>query len=67
MIPARLDARVIAHDAKASRVVPLEDTMLAAYLIEPGRAEYELDDLAAEYGVEVIPEPATDEETTACS
>ena len=30
--------------------------MLAAYLIEPGRAEYLLDDLAAEYGVEVIPD-----------
>jgi DNA polymerase-1 len=56
---------VIAHDAKTLRVDPLEDTMLAAYLIEPGRAEYQLDDLAAEYGVEVIPEPTTDEETTA--
>ena len=39
--------------------------MLAAYLIEPGRAEYLLDDLAAEYGVEVIPDPVVDEETTA--
>jgi hypothetical protein len=37
--PARVDARVIAHDAKTLRVEPLEDTMLAAYLIEPGRAE----------------------------
>ena len=64
-IPARVDERVIAHDAKTLRVEPLEDTMLAAYLIEPGRAEYLLDDLAAEYGVEVIPEPAADEETTA--
>jgi DNA polymerase-1 len=64
-VPARVEARVIAHDAKSAGVVPLEDTMLAAYLIEPGRAEYALDDLAAEYGVEVIPDPATDEETTA--
>ena len=56
---------MIAHDAKTLRVEPLEDTMLAAYLIEPGRAEYLLDDLAAEYGVEVIPDPAADEETTA--
>ena len=63
--PSRVDARVIAHDAKTLRVEPLEDTMLAAYLIEPGRAEYLLDDLAAEYGVEVIPEPVVDEETTA--
>jgi DNA polymerase I len=37
--------------------------MLAAYLIEPSRASYELDDLAAEYGVELLPEPATDDDT----
>ena len=37
--------------------------MIAAYLIEPGRASYELDDLAAEYGVELQPEPAAEEET----
>jgi DNA polymerase I len=64
-VPARVGVRVIAHDAKTLRVEPLEDTMLAAYLIEPGRATYELDDLAAEYGVEVIPTPTADEETTA--
>jgi DNA polymerase-1 len=63
----RLDrADVIAHDFKALprlTMEPVEDTMLLAYLIEPGRASYELDDLAAEYGVEPIPTPATDEET----
>jgi DNA polymerase-1 len=64
-VPGRVDVPVVAHDAKSARVEPLEDTMLAAYLIEPGRAEYLLDDLAAEYGVEVVPEPAADEETTA--
>ncbi len=37
--------------------------MLAAYLIDPGRPAYELDDLAQEYGLEVIPEPQADEET----
>src|SRR5262249_31929132 len=63
--PARVEAKGIAHDAKAARVGPREGTLLAAYLIEPGRAEYALDDLAAEYGVEVIPDPATDGETTA--
>ena len=63
--PERVAVRVIVHDAKAQRVEPLEDTQIAAYLIEPGRPEYALDDLAAEYGVEVIPEPAADEETTA--
>jgi DNA polymerase-1 len=65
----RLDrADVIAHDFKALprlTMEPVEDTMLLAYLIEPGRASYELDDLAAEYGVEPIPTPATDEQTAA--
>jgi DNA polymerase I len=65
----RLDrADVIAHDFKALprlTMEPVEDTMLLAYLIEPGRASYELDDLAAEYGVEPIPSPLTDEETAA--
>src|SRR5690349_2798284 len=63
----RLDrADVIAHDFKALprlTMEPVEDTMLLAYLIEPGRASYELDDLAAEYGVEPIPAPATDDDT----
>jgi DNA polymerase-1 len=65
----RLDrADLIAHDFKALprlTMEPAEDTMLLAYLIEPGRAAYELDDLAAEYGVEPIPTPPTDEETAA--
>jgi DNA polymerase I len=65
----RLDrADVIAHDFKGLprlTMEPVEDTMLLAYLIEPGRASYELDDLAAEYGVEPIPSPATDEDTAA--
>ncbi len=39
--------------------------MILAYLIEPGRASYELDDLAAEYGLELVPEPAAEEETAA--
>jgi DNA polymerase-1 len=55
----------VVHDAKAQRVVPRDDTLLAAYLIEPGRASYELDDLAMEYGVDVRPTPDVDEETTA--
>src|SRR5439155_14239197 len=32
-------------------------------LIEPSRASYELDDLAAEYGVELLPQPEAEEET----
>jgi DNA polymerase-1 len=62
------DAQIVAHDYKALprlTMLPAEDTMIAAYLIEPGRPEYALDDLAAEYGVEAIPEPATEEETAA--
>jgi len=66
---ARLrDGDVVAHDFKAlPRLTfePADDTMLLAYLIEPGRASYELDDLAQEYGVEPIPTPATDDETAA--
>jgi DNA polymerase-1 len=63
--PERVDGDVIAHDAKAQRVDARDDTLLAAYLIDPGRASYELDDLAAEYGIELVPRPPTDEETTA--
>jgi DNA polymerase I len=59
------DAQLTVHDAKALRVRAKDDTLLAAYLIEPGRASYELDDLAAEYGVGVRPVPEADEETTA--
>jgi DNA polymerase-1 len=59
------DAQLVVHDAKALRVDAKEDTLLAAYLIDPGRAGYELDDLAAEYGVELLPTPEADEETTA--
>ena len=44
---------------------PTDDTLLAAYLIEPGRATYDLDELAVEYGLELVPEPATEEETAA--
>jgi DNA polymerase I len=61
--PERLEGELVAHDAKALGVEAVDDTMILAYLIEPGRAEYDLDDLAAEYGIELVPEPATDEET----
>jgi DNA polymerase I len=56
---------VVAHDAKQLRLgePAAEDTMIAAYLIDPGRAEYELDDLMAEYGVELDPDPPAEEQT----
>jgi DNA polymerase-1 len=72
LIPALREASLVAHDFKAlPRELPragievAEDTLLMAYLIEPARSDYELDDLAAEYGIELQPEPATDEDTAA--
>jgi DNA polymerase-1 len=68
VLPAKLrDAQIVTHDAKRLRLAraPADDTLIAAYLIEPGRAEYLLDDLAAEYGLELLPEPAAEEETAA--
>ncbi|MGI8862323.1 MAG: DNA polymerase, partial [Gaiellaceae bacterium] len=53
------------HDAKALRLHAADDTLIAAYLIDPGRAEYALDDLAAENGFELEPDPATEDETAA--
>ncbi len=50
-------APLVAHGFKAfggalseAGVVPAFDTELAAYLIDPGRSEYDLDDLLAEQG-----------------
>jgi DNA polymerase-1 len=63
--PERLEGELVAHDAKSLRVDATDDTMILAYLIEPGRAEYALDDLAAEYGVELQPVPEAEEETAA--
>ena len=57
------DAALVVHDAKEARLEAADDTLLMAYLIDPGRAAYDLDDLAAEYGVELVPQPAADEET----
>ena len=66
---ARLrEAEIVAHDYKSLprlTQLPAEDTMIAAYLIEPGRPVYSLDDLAAEYGVEALPDPEVEEETAA--
>src|SRR6476619_3118809 len=61
--PDRLEGDFVAHDAKTLRVEAADDTMILAYLIEPARSEYLLDDLAAEYAVEAKPEPEAEEET----
>src|SRR5262249_20844206 len=60
-------AEVVGHDAKSLRLgrPAGDDTLIAAYLIDPGRAEYLLDDLAAEYGLELEPDPPAEEETAA--
>lgn len=50
---------VVAHDFKslphalAAELTPAHDTMVAAYLLEPRRREYDLDKLAADIGVGV--------------
>jgi DNA polymerase-1 len=61
------DTSILAHDAKLLRLgrAPADDTLIAAYLVDPGRSGYEIDDLAREYGLDLVPEPATEEETAA--
>jgi DNA polymerase I len=62
------EAEIVTHDFKSLprlTMEPAEDTMIAAYLIDPGRAGFPVDDLASEYGVEPIAHPETDEETAA--
>src|SRR6266516_890894 len=39
--PDRVEGDLVVHDAKALEVEATDDTLLAAYLIEPGRASYE--------------------------
>src|SRR5919198_3121362 len=72
LIPRLRDARLVVHDFKAlprelyrAGIEPAEDALLMAYLIEPARAAYALDDLAPEYGIELQPEPTGEEETVA--
>jgi DNA polymerase-1 len=72
VIPRIRDARLVAHDFKSlprevyrAGIEPTEDTLLMAYLIEPARADYALDELAAEYGIVLQPDPAAEEETAA--
>jgi DNA polymerase I len=72
LVPRLRDARLVAHDFKTlprelarAGIEAADDTILMAYLIEPARADYALDDLAAEYGIELQPEPAAEEETAA--
>lgn len=55
------DRPVIAHDAKALEVVPQNvdwDTMLAAYLLDPARRGYDLDELCEAAGLAIDCEDA---------
>jgi DNA polymerase I len=72
LVPRLRDAKLVAHDFKAlprelsrAGIEAGDETLLMAYLIEPARADYAIDDLAAEYGIELQPEPAAEEETAA--
>ena len=63
---------IVAHDFKAlpAELVRVagpaaEDTMIAAYLLDPGRSGYELEELAREQGIELEPVPVAEEETAA--
>ena len=71
VVRALRDAKLVAHDAKLLRraagrgIDVADDTLLMAYLVDPGRPTYVLDDLAEERGIELKPVPAADEETEA--
>ena len=59
------NAELVVHDAKALGVDARDDTLLAAYLIDPGRASYELDDLGSRVRRRAAAVPPADEETVA--
>jgi DNA polymerase-1 len=46
-------------------IEPADDTEIAAYLIDPNRSSYLLDDLGPEYGIEPRPTPRPEPETEA--
>ncbi len=46
--------RILTHGLHVPGLHPAGDTQIAAYLVDPGRATYEIDDLAVESGVELI-------------
>ncbi len=64
--PLLRGAEITAHDVKSLHLpfAAADDTMIAAYLIEPGRSAYLIDDLAAEYGIEIEPDPPAEETTS---
>jgi DNA polymerase I len=61
--PAKAEGELVVHDAKTLGVDAADDTLIAAYLIDPGRSGYELSDLGPEYGIDLVPDPTAEEET----
>ena len=51
VVAALGDRRVITHGLHLPDLLPAGDTQLAAYLLDPGRSGYEIEDLAEEQGV----------------
>ena len=57
LVAAAGERPVVAHDAKALRAVPRNlafDTQIGAYLLDPARRGYPLDELAEERGMSVV-------------
>jgi DNA polymerase-1 len=61
IVHALRDHRVIVHGLKLPGLLPAGDTALAAYLVDPNRTGYAVDDLAQEAGLEI--QVQADEET----
>jgi DNA polymerase-1 len=63
IVHALRDHRAIVHGLKVPGLLPAGDTALAAYLVDPNRTGYAVDDLAQEAGLEI--QVQADEETAA--
>jgi DNA polymerase I len=63
LVTALAGKDVVTHGAHVPGLLPAGDTQIAAYLLDPGRADYTIDDLAEEYGV--APLVQADQETAA--
>jgi DNA polymerase-1 len=63
LVEALRDRGVITHGLKHPALTPAGDTAIATYLLDPGRATYEIDEMAEEAGLGL--QAAADEETSA--
>ena len=62
LLDALGDRRVLTHGLHEPGLLPAGDTQIAAYLLDPGRADYLIDDLAVEAGLELAVQ--SDEDTS---